>query len=92
MPPPPSRTALRSAVLGAERGWILLLLLSVWAYDTGAFLVGSQFGREKFLTHISPSKTYAGLVGGVVASTVVVGGDPVGARPDRRCTRWCSGR
>ncbi len=60
-------------VLGAERGWILLLLLSVWAYDTGAFLVGSQLGREKFLTHISPSKTYAGLVGGVIASTVVVG-------------------
>jgi phosphatidate cytidylyltransferase len=59
--------------LGAERGWILLLLLAVWAYDTGAFLVGSQFGREKFLTHISPSKTYAGLVGGVVASTVVAG-------------------
>ncbi len=59
--------------LGAERGWILLLLLAVWAYDTGAFLVGSQFGREKFLTHISPSKTYAGLVGGVIASTVVVG-------------------
>ena len=58
--------------LGAERGWILLLLLAVWAYDTGAYLVGRQFGREKFLTHISPSKTYAGLVGGVVASTVVV--------------------
>ena len=54
------------AALGAERGWILLLLLAVWAYDTGAFLVGRQFGREKFLTHISPSKTYAGLVGGVV--------------------------
>jgi phosphatidate cytidylyltransferase len=58
--------------LGAERGWILLLLLAVWAYDTGAYLAGSQFGRERFLTHISPSKTYAGLVGGVVASTVVV--------------------
>jgi phosphatidate cytidylyltransferase len=60
------------AGLGAERGWILLLLLAVWAYDTGAFLVGRQFGREKFLTHLSPSKTYAGLVGGVVAATVVV--------------------
>lgn len=59
--------------MGAERGWILLLLLSVWAYDTGAFLVGRQFGRERFLTHISPSKTYAGLVGGVAASTIVVG-------------------
>lgn len=61
------------ASLGAERGWILLLILAVWAYDTGAYLVGRQFGREKFLTHISPSKTYAGLVGGVIASTVVVG-------------------
>lgn len=58
--------------LGAERGWILLLLLAVWAYDTGAFLVGRRFGRERFLTHLSPSKTYAGLVGGVVATTVVV--------------------
>lgn len=58
--------------LGAERGWILLLLLAVWSYDTGAFLVGRQLGREKFLTHISPSKTYVGLIGGVVATTVVV--------------------
>ena len=60
------------APIGPERGWILLLLLAVWAYDTGAYLVGRQFGRERFLTHISPSKTYAGLVGGVVATTVVV--------------------
>jgi phosphatidate cytidylyltransferase len=59
--------------LGTERGWILLLLLAVWSYDTGAFLVGRQFGRERFLVHISPSKTYAGLAGGVVAATVVVG-------------------
>lgn len=59
-------------MLGAERGWILLLILAVWSYDTGAYLVGKQFGRERFLTHISPSKTYAGLIGGVVATTVVV--------------------
>lgn len=61
------------ASLGPERGWILLLVLAVWSYDTGAFLVGRQFGRAQFLAHISPSKTYAGLVGGVVATTVVVG-------------------
>jgi phosphatidate cytidylyltransferase len=61
------------AVLGAERGWILLLILAVWSYDTGAYLVGRRFGRERFLTHISPSKTYAGLVGGIAATTVVVG-------------------
>jgi phosphatidate cytidylyltransferase len=59
--------------LGAERGWILLLLLAVWSYDTGAYLVGRRFGRERFLAHISPSKTYAGLVGGVVVATLAVG-------------------
>jgi phosphatidate cytidylyltransferase len=56
----------------AEQGWILLLLLAVWSYDTGAYFVGKRFGRRKFLSHISPSKTYAGLIGGIVASTVVV--------------------
>jgi len=59
-------------VLGAERGWILLLILAVWSYDTGAYLVGRQFGRTKFMSHISPAKTVEGLVGGVVATTVVV--------------------
>ena len=59
-------------VIGAERGWILLLVLTVWAYDTGAYVVGRRFGRRRFLGHISPSKTYAGLVGGLAASTAVV--------------------
>ena len=60
------------SVVGGERGWILLLVLAVWSYDTGAYLVGKNFGRTKFLTHISPSKTIEGLVGGVVATTIVV--------------------
>jgi phosphatidate cytidylyltransferase len=61
------------AWLGGERTWILLLVFAVWSYDTGAYLVGRQFGRTRFLSHISPSKTIEGLVGGVVASTAVVG-------------------
>lgn len=59
------------APLGAERGWVLLLLIAVWSYDTGAYFVGKRFGRARFLVHISPSKTYAGLVGGLVATTLV---------------------
>ena len=61
------------SAIGAERGWILLLILAVWSYDTGAYLVGKNLGRTKFLTHISPSKTIEGVIGGVVASTIVVG-------------------
>lgn len=70
-PPVPADAPL--GFLGAERAWILLLILAVWSYDTGAYLIGKQFGTAKFLTHISPSKTYAGLIGGIVATTVVVG-------------------
>jgi phosphatidate cytidylyltransferase len=61
------------AALGAERGWILTVVLAVWAYDTGAYLVGRRFGRARFLAHLSPSKTYAGLAGGIAATVLVVG-------------------
>lgn len=60
-----------AAQLGATRGWILLLILIVWAYDTGAYCVGIALGKKKFLSHISPSKSYWGLFGGLVSSTLV---------------------
>ena len=69
-PPLPGGAPL--GVLGAERGWIVLLILAVWSYDTGAYFVGRRYGRRKFLTHLSPSKTYAGLAGGTALATVVV--------------------
>jgi phosphatidate cytidylyltransferase len=69
-PPIPSDAPL--APLGPERAWVLLLVFGVWAYDTGAYMVGKQFGRHKFLTHISPSKTLEGLAGGLIATSVVM--------------------
>jgi phosphatidate cytidylyltransferase len=59
--------------LTREQGWILLLVFGVWSYDTGAYLVGRQIGRHKFLTHISPAKSIEGLIGGLVATTIVTG-------------------
>ncbi len=69
-----------ASFLDAQRAWVLVLVLSVWAYDTGAYLVGKTFGVRfgeatgltRFLAHISPSKTYAGLFGGLIATTVVL--------------------
>ena len=60
------------ASLGPDRAWILLLVLGVWSFDTGAFLVGRTFGRRRFLAHISPKKSVEGVVGGVVVCTMVV--------------------
>jgi phosphatidate cytidylyltransferase len=57
--------------VGVERGWILLAVLLVWSYDTGAYCVGIALGKRKFLSHISPSKSYWGLIGGLAASTAV---------------------
>jgi phosphatidate cytidylyltransferase len=59
------------AQLGAERAWILLVVLLVWAFDTGAYCVGVVLGKRKFLVHISPAKSYWGLFGGFAATTAV---------------------
>jgi phosphatidate cytidylyltransferase len=68
---PPLADSAPVAQLGAERGWILLVILLVWAFDTGAYSVGIALGKRKFLTHISPSKSYWGVAGGLAASTAV---------------------
>ncbi len=69
--------------LGAGRAWVLLLILTVWSFDTGAYVFGVRFGRRHFLTHLSPSKSLEGLVGGVAVASVVaaVGAWGLGRNP-----------
>ncbi|MBI3750401.1 MAG: phosphatidate cytidylyltransferase, partial [Chloroflexi bacterium] len=57
--------------LGGERAWVLILLLTVWTYDTAAYGVGRRFGQRHFIPHISPGKTVEGTVGGLVGAVLV---------------------
>lgn len=49
---------------------VLLLFVCVPAADTGAYAVGSWFGRHKMAPQISPGKTWEGLAGGLTLAAV----------------------
>jgi phosphatidate cytidylyltransferase len=50
---------------------IVGLFLTVWATDTGAFVVGNLAGGPKLVPKLSPNKTWSGLVGGILAAVAV---------------------
>jgi phosphatidate cytidylyltransferase len=55
----------------AGRANVLFLLLTVWACDIGAYLVGRWIGGARLAPSISPGKTWSGALGGLIASIVV---------------------
>ena len=44
---------------------VLGMIFFVWINDTGAYLVGSFFGKHKLFERISPNKTWEGTLGGI---------------------------
>jgi phosphatidate cytidylyltransferase len=52
---------------------VLWLLLVVWATDVCAYVAGRTIGGPKLAPRVSPSKTWAGLVGGMAGASIVGG-------------------
>jgi phosphatidate cytidylyltransferase len=78
-------TAPLHGLLSAGQTWLLVLLVTVWCFDSFAYLAGRTFKRGRFLNHISPNKTWSGVIGGTVAAIIAggvlawaAGGGPVG--------------
>ena len=55
---------------GSGTAWMLAVLLGTAGCDTGAYFVGSIFGRRKLIPHISPGKTWEGLAGGAAGGVI----------------------
>jgi phosphatidate cytidylyltransferase len=53
---------------------LMLVLLIVWATDIGGYFAGRGLGGPKLWPRVSPKKTWAGAIGGFVASLVVASG------------------
>ncbi len=49
--------------------WLLLVLPSVMFADSGAYIIGSRYGRHKLSPRLSPHKTWEGYIAGVVFGT-----------------------
>lgn len=52
--------------------WVLIgLFLIIWAADTGGLIFGKLIGGPRLAPILSPNKTWAGFVGGVVVAALV---------------------
>jgi phosphatidate cytidylyltransferase len=57
-----------------DRGYLLiwLVFIGAWATDTFAYFSGRLFGKTKLIPDISPKKTVAGSVGGILGCILVM--------------------
>lgn len=58
--------------LGKEA--LLYILLMVWCADIGAYFAGRRFGKAKLAPKVSPGKSWAGVYGGLLATSALAVG------------------
>lgn len=55
----------------AGAGLVLFLVLLTQANDVAQFIWGKMLGKKKIIPKVSPNKTWAGFIGGVLTTTVL---------------------
>ena len=63
--------SLALVALAAQDAWLIVgLFVIVWATDTGALVCGNLIGGPRMAPVLSPSKTWAGTIGGSVIASL----------------------
>ena len=52
--------------------WLLVMAVTVWVMDSGAYFTGRAIGKHKFWPRISPKKTWEGFFGGLIAGAIAM--------------------
>tara|TARA_B100000900_G_scaffold302187_1_gene260740 strand:- start:885 stop:1517 length:633 start_codon:yes stop_codon:yes gene_type:complete len=50
---------------------ILFMFLLVWSFDSFAYIVGINFGKNKIMPSISPKKSWEGFFGGFICTMIL---------------------
>ncbi|HTP01352.1 MAG TPA: phosphatidate cytidylyltransferase [Anaerolineales bacterium] len=53
--------------------WVMIVFPVVWLADSGAYMIGSRYGKHKMLKRLSPKKSWEGFFAGVLVGTVYGG-------------------
>jgi phosphatidate cytidylyltransferase len=51
--------------------WTLMSLPGVWLADSGAYLIGSRWGKHWLAPRLSPKKTWEGYIGGIIFAVIL---------------------
>lgn len=51
---------------------LLILFVLTWVFDTFAYIIGSNLGKHKIISQISPKKSWEGFIGGMTFTLLSV--------------------
>lgn len=70
VPPWVALVVLHAEANGGPR-YVVFFMLLIWAADTGAFLIGKQWGKRRLAPRVSPGKSWEGVGGGLLAGAIL---------------------
>jgi phosphatidate cytidylyltransferase len=50
---------------------IIGYFILIWAFDSGAYIIGASFGKHRLMERVSPKKSWEGFFGGMIIAALI---------------------